>query len=125
MCMIRFSHLLAIAPIALILTLSFFVLLALRKVEEKGFKAFGYVVASLLWLAALVVFSSAIFKMGKELAGVKCMMREKMKAARISQMMQDNMPAKVMAEKCAPAKGQRGAISARRSSNKGFIFKTE
>jgi len=63
--MISFRALLAIVPIALLLTVSYFVLLSLRKVDEKGLKAFGFVVVSLIWLAALSVFSVAVYKSAK------------------------------------------------------------
>lgn len=58
---VRLFGFLALIPTAMLLTVSFFVLVVLRKVEEKGIKAFGYVVTSLLWLAALVVFSVGIY----------------------------------------------------------------
>ena len=57
----RVLGLLAIIPATVLLTISFFVLFALRKVEAAGLKAFGYVVAALLWLGALMVFSLGIY----------------------------------------------------------------
>jgi len=41
--------------------LSFFVLFTNRKVENQGLKAFGYVIAVLLWIAAALVFSAGIY----------------------------------------------------------------
>lgn len=58
----RAAGLLLVVPVSVLLTISFFVLITLRKVEEKGIKAFGYVVVAILWLATLVVFSGGIYK---------------------------------------------------------------
>jgi len=57
----RLVGFLAIVPATILLTISFFVLLVLRKIEAHGLKAFGYVVVSLLWLGALMVFSLGIY----------------------------------------------------------------
>jgi len=112
--MLRFSPLPAIVPFALLLTLSFFVLFALRKVEEKALKAFGYVVAGLLCFTALVVFLGTPYNMGRPPMKMKYMMRQKMKKDVMPQMTQkDNMPEeqKSPVSKCA--------------GNKGVIFKAE
>jgi hypothetical protein len=45
----------------MMLTVSFFVLFAVKKVEEKGLRAFGWAVAVLLWVVAALVFSAGIF----------------------------------------------------------------
>lgn len=50
-----------IIPTALLLTISFFVLYALQRPETKGLKAFGYVIAALLWISALLIFSTGIY----------------------------------------------------------------
>ena len=63
MYMLRLSYLIAIVPIAALLTVSFFVLFTLSKIEEKALKVFGYVVVGFLWLSALVVFSGAVFSL--------------------------------------------------------------
>lgn len=124
--MLRLSHLLAIVPISILLTVSFFVLLALRKVEEKALKAFGYVAASLLWLAALVIFSGAVFNMAKGFVNAKCMMQQRMKADCMSQMMQqNNMPAMAMPGKAAFSKDKRHSGAGQCGGNKGFISKAE
>lgn len=100
MCMLRLSYLMAIVPIAVLLTASFFVLFTLRKIEEKGLKGFGYVVVGFLWLAALVVFSGAVYKMAKGSFVMKGMMQQKMKMGHMPQMMQkDNPSGMVMPEK--------------------------
>ena len=57
----RFIGMLAILPATIILTTSFFVLVITRKTEGQGLKAFGYVVAALLWICALLVFSVGIY----------------------------------------------------------------
>ncbi len=90
MCMLRLSHLLAIVPIALLLTLSFFTLLAVRKIEEKLLKAFGYVVISFLWLAVLVIFSSAVYSMARSSVLMERIYQRNMKMEHMGQMMQKN-----------------------------------
>ena len=50
----------AIIPTTVLLTVSFFVLVVLRKTEG-GLKTFGYVIAVLLWIAAALVFSTGIY----------------------------------------------------------------
>ena len=94
MCMLKLSHLMAIVPISVLLTVSFFVLFTLRKVEEKGLKIFGYVVASFLWLAVLVVFSSTVFGLGKSSMRMmgKSGMMPGMKMDCMSQMKHQNNP---------------------------------
>jgi len=64
----------AIIPTTLVLTVSFFVLFALREVKSNVLKAFGYVVAALLWLSALLVFSGGVYT----LATGKCPMQKMM-----------------------------------------------
>lgn len=56
----RYASLLALVPVAVLLTTSFFVLFAVRKIDTQGLKAFGYAVATLLWLAAAAVFSLGV-----------------------------------------------------------------
>ena len=92
MCMLRLAHLIVIVPIAVLLTASFFVLFTLRKTEEKWLKGFGYVVVGFLWLAALVVFSGAAYKMACGSVAMKSMMQSKMKMDCSSQMMQKDNP---------------------------------
>ena len=57
----RLLGLVAIIPISMLLTVSFFVLFAVRKVETKTLKTFGHVVAALLWVAATVVFLIGLY----------------------------------------------------------------
>ena len=126
MCMLKLSYLMAIVPIAGLLTVSFFVLFTLRKIEEKGLKAFGYVVVGFLWLAALVVFSGAVYKMAQGSAPIKGMMQQKMKMDCMSQMMQkDSQPGMVMPEKGPLAKNQKCSVMPKCGANKGIVFKAE
>jgi len=75
--MMKAAGLLAVVPVSVILTISFLVLVVLRKVDEKGIKAFGYVVLALLWVAALVIFSGGIYKMATGKPKMPCMMMDK------------------------------------------------
>ncbi len=70
----RLMGLCAIVPTTLVLTVSFFVLFALREVKSNVLKAFGYVIAALLWVSALLIFSGGIFT----LATGKCPMQKMM-----------------------------------------------
>lgn len=102
--MLKLASLMVIIPISLLLTASFFVLFALRKVEEKWLKAFGYVVAGFLCLSAIVVLLGVAFNANRDPSRMKYMMQQKMKALHHPQMMQGNMPEKTMPEKGAPVK---------------------
>jgi len=125
MCMLRLSSLIAIVPIAILLTISFFVLLAMRKIEEKGLKAFGYVVVSFLWLATLVVFSGAIYNIAGGSTAMRAMMQQKMKYG-MSQMMQQNkMPDMAGLQKGAPVRDEKRPKISKCTGNKGVIFKAE
>ena len=63
MLMAKLIGLVAIIPLTMLLTVSFFVLLVLRKVEASPLKIFGYVIAALLWLSALMVLSGGIYNL--------------------------------------------------------------
>jgi len=111
--------LLALVPISLILTLSFFVLYAARKVEEKGLKIFGYVVASLLWFSALLVFSGAVYRVAKTRGAVECMIQQKTKGCVLPQMrQQDNLTASPVSEKGAMTKDDKHGKC---TANKGLF----
>ena len=62
------SAVFALVHAVVLLTVSFFVLLALRKVDTQALKVFGYAIAVLLWVSAALVF-------GKGLAGHPMMHR--------------------------------------------------
>jgi hypothetical protein len=57
---IRVLGLFSIVPATLLVTVSFFVMYLLFKVEKSGLRIFGLVVVALLWIAALVVYSTGI-----------------------------------------------------------------
>jgi high-affinity K+ transport system ATPase subunit B len=116
----------AIVPISVLLMVSFFVLYALRKVEEKGLRVFGYVVAGFLWLSALVVFSGAVYKMAQGPAGMKGMTQQGMKMDCMAQMMRkDNPPAMMIPEKDQLVKDQKHLGMPKCGANKGVTSKTE
>lgn len=121
MCMLKLSSLMAVIPIAILLTISFFVLLAIRTIEEKGLKAFGYLAVSFLWLATLVVFSGAVYRMakGSDFA-MKRMMQQKMEMMR-----QDKMQGMAGFEKGAVVKNEKNPGKPKCAGNKGVIFKAE
>ncbi|MCX5681785.1 MAG: hypothetical protein NT079_05900 [Candidatus Omnitrophica bacterium] len=74
-CAMKIPGVLAVVPAAVLLTISFFVLVVNKK-QEQGIRVFGYVVAAVLWLAALCAFSCGVYMMAK--GGPKCMMMDKM-----------------------------------------------
>lgn len=128
MCMFmpRLLSLTAVVPLAILLTISFFVLFAVRKVEEKGLKIFGYVVASLLWLAALVVFSGAIYNMQGSAVAMKPMAQQKMKTSCLGQAARkDKMPGMLLPDKGMPVKDEKIPKISSYQGNKGIIYKAE
>jgi len=126
MYMSKLPYLLAVVPIAALLTASFFVLFTIRKIEEKGLKAFGYVVAGFLWLAALMVFSAAVYKLGQGPERMKDMMHPKMKMDHLSEMMPKyNAPAMVMPQRVPLAKGDKFPGCSKCQRNKGVVFKNK
>jgi hypothetical protein len=80
----------ALIPATVLVTISFFVLVVLRKIEAGALKIFGYVVTVILWIVAFLVFSAGIYMVS---GGHQCMMQGKM-----HEMMQGRMP-KMMQEK--------------------------
>ena len=87
-----------VIPISVFLTISFFVLFAARKVETQGLKAFGSVVAAVLWLAIAVLFSAGIYVLSTGRMPMRAMMRpmmcekmQMMKEGGIPSMMQPGM----------------------------------
>ena len=65
----------AMIPATVLVTISFFVLVVLRKIEAGALKVFGYVVTVILWIAAILVFSAGIYMVS---GGRQCMMQGKM-----------------------------------------------
>ncbi len=96
---------LALLPTTILLTISFFVLVILRKSEGQGLKAFGYVVAALLWVSALLVFSMGIYVLstGRHpmmgmMGGMKWYGSSMMKPPMMGQMMQHPQDEPIRAE---------------------------
>lgn len=58
----HFPVILAIIPIAVLLTASFFVLLGVQKAETRTLKIFGIAVAIVLWTASGVVLAGSIVR---------------------------------------------------------------
>ena len=79
LCMSKMAPLIAVIPISLLLTLSFFVLLSLDKAQTKKLKIFGKLVAVILWLAVLVIVLGGINRLAKGVDPRECMMRKDMK----------------------------------------------
>ena len=97
MYMLKCCPLMAIVPISLFLTVSFFVLFALRKVTEKWLKVVGYLAVIFLFLAALVISLNAVSNLAKGLGGMNCSMMQRMKMC--GMMQQNNMPDMAMPQK--------------------------
>lgn len=72
----------AVIPATVLLTVSFFVLVVIRKLETQALKAFGYVVAALLWLAASLVLATGMYT----LSTGKCAMTSMMKSMKCQSM---------------------------------------
>jgi len=105
MFMSRCCPLMAIVPISLFLTASFFVLFTLRKVAEKQLKVVGYLAVGFLWLAALVIALGAVSNLSQSFGKMRCSMPQKMKMCGMMQMMgQKNMPDMAMPDKETTAK---------------------
>lgn len=47
-----------VIPLMLLLTVSFFILFAIRKTDAGALRIFGYVITTLLWLSAIVLIIS-------------------------------------------------------------------
>ena len=102
--MFRLIGLFAIIPTALLLTVSFFVLFTIRKIEAYGLRVFGYVVAAILWIAALLVFSAGVYTVYTGRNAMPCpmmeMMRQKMHEPKMGgqmpEMMRERTPGPMM-----------------------------
>ena len=75
----KLMGLFAVIPATVLLTISFFVLFTISKVEKRKLKVFGYTIVALLWLVAFSVFSTGIYMAfsGRPLKG--CPMQQMMK----------------------------------------------
>jgi hypothetical protein len=96
----RLTGLFAIVPTTLVLTVSFFVLFTLRKVESNVLKSFGYIVAALLWVSALLLFSSGVYTLSTGKCPMQKMMMQKQAMIRSGMMdKQIMMDKKMMMDK--------------------------
>ncbi len=93
----RLAGLCAIVPMTLILTVSFFVLFALREVKSNVLKAFGYVIAALLWISALLIFSVGVYTLATGRSPMHKMMQKH--EMMCQKMMDKQMMGKPMMEK--------------------------
>lgn len=57
----RFIGMFALIPMTTLLTISFFVMVVLRKLESESLKSFGRIVVLLLWGCAVLVYSAGIY----------------------------------------------------------------
>jgi len=57
----KFLGLLALVYTTILLTISFFVLVTVRKTDSKNLKVFGYIIAVLLWISVAFVFFSGLY----------------------------------------------------------------
>lgn len=73
--MMRFAGLLAVVPVAVLLTISYLVLVVNKKQEAGALKAFGYAVVVLLLVAAGIIFAGGSYKL---LTGKHCCMMQGM-----------------------------------------------
>jgi UPF0716 family protein affecting phage T7 exclusion len=80
-----------------LLTISFFVLVVLKKIESKALKMFGYIIAVLLWIAAGLVFATGIYIIAKggcsNYSRMSSMMRQGMMPSPMMPGMPGSMPA--------------------------------
>jgi len=92
MIMQRLVGLIALVPATVLLTISFFVLVMISKIEKQGLKAFGYVVSALLWTAALLVLSIGIYTLSTGRCPMQNMMQHCMMQGKMQSMMSGQMP---------------------------------
>jgi hypothetical protein len=128
----RLIGFLAVVPASILLTISFFVLYVLKKLEDKELKVFGYFVAVLLWVAASVVLAVGLHVLltGKPIMGCP-MMAMKSKHCMMSGKMKEMKP--IVSREQSPAASQKhvkeGADIKQQDSgcsgNKGVVYKTE
>ncbi len=76
--MMRLCGLFAFIPATVLLAVSFFILLTLRKAESQGLKAFGYVVAALLWLSSTIILGTGAYTLSTGRCPMKKMMIHRM-----------------------------------------------
>jgi hypothetical protein len=107
---LRAMGLFAIIPATLLLTVSFFVLFAVRKIEIQGLKVFGYVIAALLWVSVLLVASCGVYTLSTGRHPVLSMMKEIMKCP-MQPMMSSQMPMMMQHHKDMMMRNQMPVVS--------------
>ena len=82
MCPFKCLGFLAIGPTAVLLTLSYFVLIVNQKQNEKALQNFGKFVIVVLWLAAAIIFTTGMKLIVKSGSAPCCPMMGKMRPPR-------------------------------------------
>jgi hypothetical protein len=59
----KLTGLFSVVPTTVLLTVSFFVLVVMRKIEESFLKNFGRLIVFLLWVSATLTFSTGVYTM--------------------------------------------------------------
>ena len=123
----------AVIPCSVLLTISFFVLFALRKVEQKELKLFGFAVAVMLWISAGLVLSSGLYHVitGRSLMRPPCpmmgsraghyKMNKKMDCKK--SMVREQTPPMAMQSVVKGKDNNQDKLSC--AGNKGIIYKAE
>jgi len=88
----KLMGLLAIVPVTILLTISFFVLVTLRKNEAGALKVFGYVIAALLWVSAFMVLGTGLYTLSTGRCPMMVAMQQQMKAGMCPMMKGGMMP---------------------------------
>jgi len=89
--MLRLMGLFAIIPATVFLTISFFILFTIRKIETGGLRVFGYVITALLWCCSLLAFSVGVYTLSTGRHPMISMLKH-MQCGQMQGMMQGRMP---------------------------------
>jgi hypothetical protein len=117
MLMAKLIGLAAVVPISILLTISFFVLFSLRKLEAGALKAFGFVIAALRWLSALGVLSAGVYTLATGRCPLLTAIHE-MKLKMCCPMMRGGMmPGMKLGEGMMPAPGMKGNMGCMKQGN--------
>lgn len=81
---IRFMGMFAIIPAAILLTISFFVLVVVHIIDKRELKIFGRTIAVFLWVAAALVFSTGLYVVLTAAHPITCVMKEKIRSCVMS-----------------------------------------
>ena len=84
----------------MLLVVSFFVLFTIRKIDTEALKAFGYVLAVMLWICAALALSCGMYTLATGRCPImKAMMKQKMEMMRMHKSMMGSMGQEQMEEK--------------------------